>query len=258
MPPRHSKVGAPCWIDVMSSEPTRAVEFYTALFDWTAEVCDDPRYAGYTVLRRAGVPIAGVGQAPPRAPYTDLWTTYIETSDVAAALASAVTAGGAVLVPDNVVGEQGRMAVVSDSAGAAVGLWQPDEHPGFGTVGELGAPMWFELMARDYDAALSFYSQVFGWESVSIGDVDDCRYSQLRLGDCTVAGVMDADTAFPAGIPSFWQFYIGVADVDTFVAALLDLGGGLFREPEDTPYGRLASVSDPLGAAFQVMTPPLD
>ena len=38
MPTRESApFGAPCWIDLFSSDPDRAEEFYGRLFGWIAE-----------------------------------------------------------------------------------------------------------------------------------------------------------------------------------------------------------------------------
>ena len=38
MPARDSApAGAPCWIDLFSSDPDRAEEFYGEIFGWTAE-----------------------------------------------------------------------------------------------------------------------------------------------------------------------------------------------------------------------------
>ena len=41
--------GAPCWIDLMSSDTDKSVAFYGALFGWTA---DEPNeeFGGYTQL----------------------------------------------------------------------------------------------------------------------------------------------------------------------------------------------------------------
>jgi len=66
VPVRQQLVGTPCWIDLVSSDASRAVDFYTGLFGWTAERSDDPQYGGYTVLSIDGGVVAGVGQAPPQ------------------------------------------------------------------------------------------------------------------------------------------------------------------------------------------------
>jgi predicted enzyme related to lactoylglutathione lyase len=256
MPARQEQVGTPCWIDLMSSDTQRAIAFYTELVGWTAAVSDDPQYGGYTILSKDDSVVAGIGQAPDDAPFADVWTTYLETDDADKTTASAAEAGAQVMMPVMKVGDQGSMAVLADPGGAAIGVWQPDQHRGFGRVGEAGTPVWHELMSRNYDAALAFYPQVFGWTMTPLEDSGDFRYSTASLGGDPFAGVMDAAALLPDGVPSFWQFYIGVDDVDAAVAKVQELGGSLLREPQDTPYGRMAGVADPLGAMFQLNSLP--
>jgi len=44
-------------------------------------------------------------------------------------------------------------------------------------------------------------------------------------------------------------------DADAAVARVESLGGSVVRAPEDTPYGRLATVADPAGAQFKLVAP---
>ncbi|MFC9836144.1 VOC family protein [Rhodococcus sp. NPDC127530] len=254
MPDRPSLTGAPCWIDLTSSDPRQVIPFYTGLFGWRSDTNDDPQYGGYSIFSMNGKPIAGLGPQQQGNPYGNVWTTYIASEDAEATAAKAAEAGGQVMMPAMVVGDQGTMAILGDPAGAVIGVWQADGHDGFGLVDEPGAPVWHETLSRNYAAALPFYADVFGWTYQTLGDTDEFRYSQANLGDRTVAGVMDADSFLPEGVPSFWQFYIGVEDTDVAVAKVTELGGSVRREPEDTPFGRLASVADPLGATFQITT----
>ena len=256
MPARQDQVGTPCWIDLMSADAQQAAKFYTALFGWTAEVSDDPQYGGYTIMSKGDATVAGLGQAPEGAPFANVWTTYLQTDDVDKTSTAATEAGGQVMMPAMKVGDQGAMAVLADPSGAAVGLWQPEQHRGFGRVGESGTPVWHELMSRNYEAALTFYTRLFGWTLTPLEDSGDFRYSTASLGGDPFGGVMDAATMLPDGVPSFWQVYIGVDDVDAAIAKAKELGGALLREPQDSPYGRMAGIADPFGAAFQLNSLP--
>jgi len=62
---------------------------------------------------------------------------------------------------------------------------------------EHGSPCWFELNARDFDAAVNFYVTVFGVGTKVMGDSDDFRYTTLVAGDHEVAGVLDASHRSP-------------------------------------------------------------
>jgi predicted enzyme related to lactoylglutathione lyase len=68
-------------------------------------------------------------------------------------------------------------------------------------------------------------------------------------------GVMDASNFLPEGVPSYWAVYVQVDDVDATVARAVELGGAVVQQAEDTPYGRLATISDPTGAAIKLRGP---
>jgi hypothetical protein len=153
------------------------------------------------------------------------------------------------------VGDVGTMAMVADPSGAAVGLWQPGEHKGFTVMAEPGAPGWFELHTRDYDAALPFYRDVFGWDLHTMGDTPEFRYTTYGEGEAALAGMMDWSAMLPSDVPSHWVIYFTVADSDAAAATVVELGGAITTPPEDTPYGRLSVATDPTGTSFSMMGP---
>jgi predicted enzyme related to lactoylglutathione lyase len=55
--------------------------------------------------------------------------------------------------------------------------------------------------------------------------------------------------------PSHWIAYFGVADVDDAVAYVESHGGHVLSPGFDTPFGRMAAVTDPFGASFWVTAP---
>lgn len=250
-PTSHDK-GAPCWIDLTTSDQARAREFYTALFGWTAEE-PNPEFGGYFNFQKDGVRIAGCMGRMPEQPGPDTWSVHLATPDARQTLKDAQAHGGQVIVDAMDVADLGTMSVILDPSGAAVGAWQAGTHPGFGIVYEENAPNWFELHTRDYNSALSFYQEVFGWTTVTASDNDELRYTLLQVGETPLAGIMD-DTAHTHGdTPSHWVVYFGVADADAAAARIKELGGSIVMEPMDTPYGRLAATTDPTGAAFNLM-----
>ena len=148
------------------------------------------------------------------------------------------------------------MAVMLDNGQAAIGVWQPGLHRGFGVLGEPGAPSWFELLTRDYSGSLDFYRDVFGWTTSTASDTPEFRYSIAEEGEEQLAGVMDASGFLPEGVPAHWSVYFAVEDADATVAKIVSLGGSVVMPAEDTPYGRLAAVADPTGAMFKLQQPP--
>ncbi|GAA2055141.1 VOC family protein [Williamsia deligens] len=254
--------GAPIWFDLMSSDPARAADFYGGLFGWQVEA-PRPEFGGYQNFTRNGRRIAGMSPVMDGAGVpSDVWSVYLHTTDAAATTAAAEKAGAQVLFPPMAVGTEGTMVLVSDPAGAAIGFWQPDEHLGFTSWGEHGAPYWFDCLTKDYAASTAFYPAVTGVSLLEVGTGGDPdavgpdRYSQMMFGETGYGGIMDAATLLPAEAPSFWQVYIMVDDVAAATAQVTQLGGEVMMAGEDTPYGTLASAKDPMGAIFCYASPP--
>jgi uncharacterized protein len=245
-------IGAPCWIDLFTSEPEKSTAFYTRLFGWTAEEAG-AEYGGYINFLKDGVPVAGCMHNDGQAGSPDLWSVYLATDDAPATTDAAVANGGQVLVPAMEVMELGSMAVVTDAGGAAIGIWQPGLHQGFGILGEPGTPTWFELHTRDYDASVEFYRKVFTWDAHVMSDTPEFRYTTLGEGDAQLAGIMDATAFLPDGVPANWSIYFGVDEADAALKEIIDLGGSVVLPAEDTPYGRLAQAADPTGALFKLV-----
>jgi len=147
------------------------------------------------------------------------------------------------------------LAFVVDTSGAGVGLWQPDQFPGLTVLSEPGTPSWFELLTRDFTAATAFYRDVFGWDLHVLSDTPEFRYQALRApdGDGFLAGVMDAATLLPDGVPSYWGLYLGVEDAEAAVSRAVGLGASVVHAVKDTPYGRLAAIADPNGALITLV-----
>lgn len=256
MPARDTYTpGAPCWIDLQTSDLDRARTFYGEVFGWTADE-PNPEFGNYVNFRKDGVLVAGLMRADEQAPVSDVWSVYLATDDAEKTTELATAAGAQVIVPPMTVGDMGTMGFVVDPTGAAVGLWQPGSHRGFGVVGEPGTPSWWELLTRDYAGALAFYRDVFGWRTQALGDTDDFRYTvELDAdGEGQLAGIMDAAGWLPAEVPPHWGVYIGVADTDETVARMTALGGSVMQPATDTPFGRVAHVTDPMGANIRLVS----
>jgi predicted enzyme related to lactoylglutathione lyase len=118
---------------------------------------------------------------------------------------------------------------------------------------EVGFAAWFELLTRDYDASVDFYRDVFRWSPHTASDTDELRYTTLGEGEGMLAGIMDASAFLPEGTPAFWSVYFEVEDVDATLEKAVELGGEISQPAEDTPYGRLATVTDPTGTRFKLI-----
>jgi predicted enzyme related to lactoylglutathione lyase len=238
----------------MTSDTERSREFYSRLFGWTAEEPAE-EFGGYFNFTKDGVRVAGCMASQAGSDLPDAWSVYLATDDAAKAVDTATAHGGQVHVQAMAVGDFGTMAFLTDSGGAGVGVWQPGTHRGFGVLNEPGAPSWFELHTRDYQAAVDFYRTVFGWDTHVLSDTPEFRYTTLTQGESWLAGIMDATGLLPDGVPAHWSVYFGVDDTDAALAKIVELGGSGPRAAEDTPYGRLAEAADPTGARFKLVGP---
>lgn len=249
--------GAPCWVDLYTSDLERSHEFYGRLLGWTV---DDPgpAYGGYVNYLSNGAPVAGCMRNDGQGGTDDVWSVYLMTDDVQAVADATPANGGQVIVPPMDVLELGRMAVVADAGGASVGAWQPGSHRGFGVVAEPGAPTWFEVRSRAYEQTLQFYRRVFGWDTRVVADTPELRSATFGAGDRQDVGITDAATRLPDGAPSAWSVSFGVRDTDAAVAEVVSLGGAVLEPAADGPSGRLARVSDPGGAVFELIGLPED
>jgi hypothetical protein len=235
----------------MTSDPDGARAFYGELFGWTSEEAGE-EYGGYINFLSDGVRVAGCMRNSPEFQSPDVWSVYLASKDAQATADAAAAHGGSVAVPAMQVMDLGSMAVVMDPGGASIGVWQPGTHPGFQVVDEPGAPAWFELHTRGYDASLAFYREVFGWDTHVASDVPGFRYTTLGQGEGQLAGVMDAEAFLPEAVPSHWSVYFGVVDVDATLATVVHLGGTIVDPAQDTPFGRLATVTDTTGTRFKL------
>ncbi|HEX2467930.1 MAG TPA: VOC family protein [Solirubrobacterales bacterium] len=113
-----------------------------------------------------------------------------------------------------------------------------------------GVPCWIDTSQPDPEAALDFYSGLFGWEFESVmPEGSDGKYfiGRLRGGDVAAVG------SIPEPMPpvAMWNTYIWVETADETAAKVRDSGGGVAMEPFDIPgSGRMAVFTDPEGALF--------
>ncbi len=256
MNPQGIPAGAPCWIDLMTSDMARSQEFYTALFGWSYEVGDAEKYGGYTMAFKDGKTVAGLMQSQEDGDgYPDMWSTYLRVDNIESTMDAAKNAGAIPYMEPMDVPEQGKMAMIGDPGGASIGMWEFGGHTGFQAHEESGAAAWHELHSKDYTAAVDFYKDVFGLQTSVMSDSPEFRYTNLVDGEKELAGIMDASAFLPDEVPSSWQVYFQTDDVDATIAKALTLGATIINAAEDSPYGRIAGLTDCTGAMFKLVQP---
>jgi predicted enzyme related to lactoylglutathione lyase len=247
-----TRVNRPAWVELATSDAAAARDFYARLFGWNVEVSPDPQYGGYGIAKLNDADTAGITpKQSPEAP--NAWGLYIGTDDVDATARKVEAAGGTIVAAPFDVGDQGRMAVFQDPSGAFISVWKASQMRGFQT-GTPNAFGWAELNARGADRAVPFYSQVFGWTTRrSEMAAGQPPYTEFLLDGDSVAGAWEMNPAIPPDVPSYWQVYFVVDDVDAAFRKALDLGSTEMVEPQDFPGGRFAILADPQGASFGLL-----
>lgn len=125
--PGKTAPGRFCWVDLAATDAGSAKDFYGRLFGWAS--CEQPANGGsFTRLRLSDQDVGSVYQL--RAAHLDLgvpshWTPYVRVDDADDVARRAVSIGGKVIVRPFAVPGLARIALILDSVGAHVGLWEP-------------------------------------------------------------------------------------------------------------------------------------
>ncbi|MFM9918615.1 VOC family protein [Lacisediminihabitans sp. H27-G8] len=241
--------GAPVWLDLQSSDTARSIEFYSGLLGWTHETAG-AEFNDYVTFSKNGHRVAGM--VANRSGTPDLWTVYLKTADAEATATAIVQHGGQVFFSHAVPG-LGTMVGLADPSGAQLGAWQPGGHSGFDLVNEASAPVWHELHATDYDGALEFYRDAFGWTTTTMSDTPDFRMSTFSAGGDPLAGIFDATGSLAAGQTARWMPYFGVEDADAAASVVTGLGGTQLDPVTDSPFGRMTHLEDSTGAPLTII-----
>jgi predicted enzyme related to lactoylglutathione lyase len=275
--------GVPCWVDTWQPDADAAMSFYTQLFGWEAEdTMPDGVEGNHYMCRLRGRDVAAVASRPEASPDVmrgrsaggaeerpvPSWTTYVWVDEVDATVAKATDAGGSILVEPFDALDGGRIAVIADPAGAAIGAWQPGAHKGAQLVNEPSAYSMSALATNDPEGAKRFYPEVFGWgiQSFDMGGAELTMWTvpgyvggepQQPVPRDVVAAMLPP-SADGEGPPPHWDVDFWIADVDQAAAQVPELGGQVLAEPYDVPNTglRQGAFMDPQGATFSLTQPP--
>jgi uncharacterized protein len=244
------------WHELMTTDTGAASDFYSRVVPWKTEDSGMPSYTLWMSGKyRAGglmaLPEDESSGTPPH------WIIYIGTPDVDQTVAAAQGLGGRLLKPAADIPNVGRFAVLSDPQGAAFAVFTPNPNSADGAPpgGAVGDFTWHELATTDPEAALSFYSELFGWSKGSAHPMGEMgAYQLVSHGGQDVGGVYKAhDNSTP---PS-WLSYVRVANAAKAASAAKSAGGRVLNGPMEVPGGSwIVVMLDPQGGAFAVVERP--
>jgi len=111
---------------------------------------------------------------------------------------------------------------------------------------------WTDLAAKDLDAQSHFYESLFGWHHTDVPMDDGTVYRMFAIDGQTVGGAAQMRPEMAAqGVPSMWNTYVAVDDVDAVTDKAVQLGGKVVVPPMDVmERGRMAGIKDPTGGVL--------
>lgn len=154
-------------------------------------------------------------------------------------------------VPPRDIPNIGRFSVIADPQSAAFALFKPldsceDQPVELGTPGRVG---WHELLAADWEQALAFYNELFGWQKADAMDMGAMgTYQLFSAGGPAIGGMFTKPPMVPA---RHWLYYFTVGDIDAAVERVKAGGGEILNGPMEVPGGGwIIQGKDPQGAMF--------
>jgi predicted enzyme related to lactoylglutathione lyase len=257
-PAADDQVGRFVWQELLTDDVQAARRFYGGLFGWQFE---ETKRLGepYTLVRAGGQPVAGITAVERQKPDEPVaqWLSYLLVADVDEAAQNFKDAGGEILVAPLSLTGTARAALVTDPAGAPLGLVSSDaELPAPPADPPMGRFFWRDYFAKDVEASLAFYRQFPGYQAQAEGEDDILHYVfRHGTGGQAIAGLI------PIGdspVRPNWLPYVRVGDPAALARRASELGGTVLLEPRsDVREGSLAIVADPNGGALALQKWPI-
>ncbi len=251
-PPRWDLyAGMPCWIELITTDPDRALEFYAGLFGWTYEVHGNAE--DHVIAFRHGYPVASIRTSTRG---KSEWRLFLAVEDCDEVARQATTNGAEVTVPKARVSGVGTKVVLNGPSDAEFGLLQPTESWQF-DVGLPGTLMWAELVTIRAQTADHFFTELFGYTTQQFGTDHQLDYSVWYLGEESVLArvSMLREYITPETHPH-WLLYLGAdpaEGTEELVRRAVGLDARVRVDPYDSQLGRVAVLRDPTGARFAVV-----
>jgi uncharacterized protein len=240
------------WADLFTSHPSAAAKFYSELFGWTPHV-RERRGRTYIVMSNGGRNLAGLAERPiSKSSTRSRWIYYIAVPDAAAAISSSTSAGGKVLAPARAFPRRGVHAIIADNDNAVIGILQSAAGEPPDTPGQPGDWAWFELFAKNPQAAGQFYARVFNYQVAPDDRAQKEGHYILSNGDNHRGGIQPMPKQ--TGAQPDWLGFVQVSDIDATIAHVAGLGGEVVGSPAPAEFAsRFAIISDPTGGVIGIV-----
>lgn len=112
------------WNELLSRDVEASKAFYATTLGWAYEPMPMPKGGTYWLAKAGDKMVGGLMTMPDDLPaqVPTHWFSYIEVDDIDARLKTVTEAGGRIMRPAWDIPDVGRIAVVNDATGGAIGL----------------------------------------------------------------------------------------------------------------------------------------
>jgi len=247
------------WYELMTTDTAAAKAFYSNVVGWEPQAGPPPN-TDYTLFTVAGEGVAGLMDLPEdarRMGSPPSWIGYVAVDDVDAATEDAQRLGAKVYVAPDDIPDIGRFSVIADPQNAVITLFEPMGEPSAerpdGMDPRLGRVGWHELLTTDWEKAIDFYGELFGWQRSDAMDMGTMGTYQMFSTDGSeaIGGMFNKPPMIPA---TFWLYYFNVDDIDAASGRVTAGGGQIVNGPMEVPGGQwIIQGRDPQGAMFALV-----
>jgi len=232
------------WVDLITTDPRKAANFYATVFAWQPRYFSDENYIEFYYEDTQTV--AG----------DERWLVSISVQDVDAATRIATENGGEIFEPATDLPARGRYSVIGDAQGAVLMLLRATGGDPADDTPNLDEWGWAELWTDNVEEAVSFYKAIAGYDAL--------RFPDSKGGERTVLGTDGKARATIVSLPwddvePNWIPYIPVANVAATMQRIVDAGGGVLMQSGGSDgAAAVAIVMDPTGGVFAIQQTEFD
>jgi predicted enzyme related to lactoylglutathione lyase len=237
------------WVDLVTTDPEKAVAFYSTVFGWQAQYFSDEKYI--EMSRDGRLVCSVVLYEDEEAEDGDArWLVSISVDDIDDATQRAADNGGSVLESPTDLPDRGRYSVISDSQGAVLMLLRATGGDPVDDLILVDEWAWAELWTNDTDEAESFYKSLAGYDSLRLPDASGGE--RILLGSDGKARATIVSLPWDDVEPN-WIPYIPVSNVADTLQRIDDAGGALLVKSDDSDGSpEVAIVVGPTGGVFAI------
>jgi predicted enzyme related to lactoylglutathione lyase len=243
------------WVDLITTEPKKAANFYATVFGWHPVYFSDENYIELSHDGRVMSSVVfyedeqtEVGDAR--------WLVSISVQDVDAATRVAAENGGEIFESATDLPDRGRYSVIGDAHGAVLMLLRATGGDPADNTPKLNEWGWAELWTDNAEEAVGFYQAIAGYDAL--------RFPDSKGGERIVLGTDGKARATIVSLPwddvePNWIPYMPVANVADTVQRIVGAGGGVLVQSGGSGNApAVAIVMDPTGGVFAIQQTEFD